>query len=59
MKQVDVEGMLKDLMYEVTLEVVTGRRAKFVKDLNAQFRIKKALTPLQEHALRKIYREVL
>ena len=57
MNQASIEGMLKDLMYEVDLETITGSTAEFIKSLNSQFSIYCSISPKQEAALRKIFIE--
>lgn len=55
MNKESVDGMLKDLMYEVEIETIQGSTATFIKSLNEGFKQYGSLTEKQESALRRIF----
>lgn len=57
MNKESIDGMLKDLMYDIDLGAVRHSTADFIKSLNETFRKYGKLSERQEASLRKTYRE--
>lgn len=51
--------LLKDLMYEIEIETLTGKTADLIISFNKQFKDSKKLTDAQEKVLRQIYNDFM